>query len=182
MELSRPLISLFSQSGKEILDIATFRGKLPDLIITNNQNVEQIIEPLVELVEFLPNRPTSDQYRELFNRFENPIITLHGWLRIIPADICEEFEIYNGHPGLVHLFPELKGFNQQEVVAGKQEEYPTIGSVIHKVTPELDGGAIVNAVLTENTTKTIEDAYTTLRVTSLESWKEFFNEKLYEQE
>lgn len=180
MNTNRPLISLFSQSGKEILDIAKWRGEMPDLIITNNHNLDSIVEPLVELVEFLPNRPTSEQYRELFSRFENPIITLHGWLRIVPADICEEFEIYNGHPALISHFPELKGFNQQEKVAGQQEKYPLIGSVIHRVTSELDGGEVCIESVTRNDTHTIEEAYNTLRKTSLSSWKHFFIPDLYE--
>lgn len=172
--ISRPWITLFSQTGKEIEDLSEILGRYPDLIITNNGSPEKIVPSIEKAARRLPNRPTSEEYRQMFSGFENPIITLHGWLRIIPADICQEYEIYNGHPALITEYPELKGFNAQERVAGKQEQYPYMGSVIHKVTPGVDEGEVLVSVSGKNFTETVDDAYKFLRDTSLQSWEAFF--------
>jgi folate-dependent phosphoribosylglycinamide formyltransferase PurN len=94
----------------------------------------------------------------------------------VPAEFFDKFQgkIYNGHPALITKYPELKGFNKQEDIASNQEKYPVCGSVIHEVIPELDSGDVVAAIETENTAKTIDEAYNLLRGTSLQSWKFFF--------
>ena len=83
-------------------------------------------------------------------------------------------EMYNGHPALITMYPELKGFNKQEDIAGNQEKYEWCGSVIHKVIPELDSGEVVVACSTKNTANTVDEAYKLLRGTSLRSWTIFF--------
>ena len=74
------------------------------------------------------------------------------------------------------MYPELKGFNKQEDIAGKQEQYPHCGSVVHKVIPELDAGKIVSAKMVMNRANTIDEAYAILRETSLSSWIHFFTD------
>lgn len=180
MEINnRPLISLFSQTGKEILDIAKMRGKFPDLIVSNTttpEKINRILKAVIDIEE-VPDRPKSEDYRRIFSRYDNPIITLHGWLRIIPPDICRDFEIYNGHPGLINFYPELRGFSKQGVITGYQEKYPFLGSIIHRVTEGVDEGEILIVKQAFNFSETEEDAYRDLRITSLETWKEFFNIK-----
>jgi folate-dependent phosphoribosylglycinamide formyltransferase PurN len=61
----------------------------------------------------------------LLEQFPDAIVTLHGWLRVIPAYVCERSRIYNGHPGLITKYPELKGKDPQVRAFIKEGKYPT---------------------------------------------------------
>jgi folate-dependent phosphoribosylglycinamide formyltransferase PurN len=101
-------------------------------------------------------------------------------MRIIPADICNDFEIYNGHPALINEYPELKGKDMQLAVINKLDEYPYIGSVIHKCVPEVDSGEIVEIEKIKNFS--VHDKrliFDILRNTSLQTWLRFLPTKLY---
>lgn len=171
---------LISQTGSEVISIGQETGFLPSLLVTNRlakipeKNLE-IFGKYGVIIKTIPLKPSLEDYLcpELL---EKKLITLHGFLRIVPAEFFEKYEgkIYNGHPALITRYPELKGFNKQEDIAGNQEKYPLCGSVIHEVIPELDSGDVVGAIETENTAKTIDEAYTLLRTTSLQSWDFFF--------
>jgi folate-dependent phosphoribosylglycinamide formyltransferase PurN len=171
---------LVSQTGSEVVAISEKLGILPSLLVTNR--VTKISEKNMKIfgknnikIVVLPNKPTLDQYLRS-GLLEKELITLHGFLRIVPAGFFPYFkgEIYNGHPGLITLYPELKGFNKQEDIAGNQKNYPYCGSVVHKVIPELDSGEVVAAEMVVNSAKTIDEAYALLRETSLSSWETFF--------
>jgi phosphoribosylglycinamide formyltransferase-1 len=171
---------LVSQTGSEVIAIAKEIGFLPSLLVTNRltkipqDNLRFFGENGVT-IKTIPFKPTLEDY--LFPELlEKKLITLHGFLRIVPAGFFDKYlgRIYNGHPALITRYPELKGFNKQEDIAGNQEKYPLCGSVIHEVIPELDSGAIAAAIETDNTAKTIDEAYSLLRGTSLQSWKFFF--------
>ena len=102
-------IVFFSQTGAEIADISESLGRWPDLIITNKRpnHLRTIDSRIVEYgYTELPNIPTLEDIENVLK--DNAIITLHGWLRIMPPDICEKYLIYNGHPGLITKYPELK--------------------------------------------------------------------------
>lgn len=171
---------LISQTGSEVISIAQETGFLPSLLVTNRlakipqENLE-IFGKHGVVIKTIPFKPSVEDYfcPELL---EKGLITLHGFLRIVPAEFFDQYQgkIYNGHPALITRYPELKGFNKQEDIAGNQEKYPLCGSVIHEVIPELDSGDVVAAIETENTAKTIDEAYTLLRGTSLQSWEFFF--------
>ena len=174
-------VALFSQSGQEIWSLYASLGRAPDLIITNQVNRERIYPILLErfqdrLVYITQN--TVETYKNILR--ETDLVTLHGYLRIIPAETCNTFNIYNGHPGLITLYPDLKGYNPQEKACKK--EYKTIGSVIHKCVAEVDAGPII---VEKSYTMTVEEClqykdklqqlYTDLlRDTSLACWREFF--------
>ena len=100
----------------------------------------------------------------------------HGFLRIIPPDLCYRHVILNGHPGLINFYPELKGKDPQERVL--QKPYEMIGSVVHYCTLEVDGGDIVDWCAVKNTCLSVEDVYNKLRETSLLSWKNYLEGKL----
>ncbi len=172
--------ALISQTGSEIIAISKETGYLPSLIVTNNikkipeKNMEIFKENNVD-IQVISFRPILDEY---FSQalMSKTLITLHGYLRIIPKAFFRRFEgkIYNGHPALITKYPELKGLNMQEAIINNQEKYPTCGSVIHEVIPELDSGPVVAEVRTENISMNKDHAYALLRRTSLESWKHFF--------
>ncbi len=171
---------LISQTGSEVVAISEKLGILPSLIVTNNitkispRNMEIFGENNVEIY-VIPRKPELINYlRSRINL--KKLITLHGYLRILPEELFPymEGEVYNGHPGLITSYPELKGFNKQEDIAGNQEKYPYCGSVVHEVIPELDSGKVITSCGVENTASTIDEAYALLRETSLKSWETFF--------
>jgi folate-dependent phosphoribosylglycinamide formyltransferase PurN len=142
--------AFFSQSGSEINEISNKIGRLPDAIITNKscEDMDKINPVLLEKAFnrfiFIPKKPTVEEYREAIRYTD--IITLHGYLRILPPEICGRFRIYNGHPGLITKFPELKGKDPQAKVWYNHAEKPYYnhGHVIHKVVSEVDAGSVVS--------------------------------------
>lgn len=170
-------ICFFSQSGKEIMDLSETIDRIPDRIITNKrpEHLRKVDERIPrDRLFYTTNKPSLEEYYRLLFDYSDPTVTLHGWLRIIPEEISSVYRVFNGHPGLVDLYGDkLKGFNAQERIVDKKEEYPVIGSIIHRVTPELDSGEVLESVRVKNTTKTVEQAYNILRETSLSSWVNF---------
>lgn len=166
------------------MDLSEIIGKVPDRIITNKrpEHLRKIDERIPrDRLFYTANKPELVEYYRLLMDYSNPLVTLHGWLRIIPEEISSVYRVFNGHPGLVDIFGDrLKGFNAQERIVGKKDEYPVIGSIIHRVTPELDSGEILESVRVENTTESVEQAYTILRKTSLRSWVNFMKHNIKE--
>jgi len=142
--------ALFSQSGSEIYEISTRIGRFPDTIITNKsfEDLDKINPKLLEAAFdrfiFVPKKPTIVEYREAIKSAD--MVTLHGFLRVLPSEICGRYNIYNGHPGLITLFPELKGKDPQKKVweLHAKTPYSVHGHVIHKVIPEVDAGLVVS--------------------------------------
>ena len=88
-------VVFFSQTGAEIADISESIGKWPDLIITNKRPDHlRTIDPRIEEYGYteIPNKPTVEDYENVLQ--DNSLITLHGWLRIMPKIICEKYLIY----------------------------------------------------------------------------------------
>ena len=82
----RPWICFFSQSGTEIVELAEKLGRWPDVVVTNDRPSHlRTIHPKIEDSRYiiLPNKPSLEDYEELLDYFDNPIITLHGWLRVM---------------------------------------------------------------------------------------------------
>lgn len=150
--MSKKWIAFFSQTGTEILDISRKVNYFPDVVVTNNKFKN--INPA--LFEFYRDSETktlisvdnidSSVYTSIFesNQGRNALITLNGWLKIIPADICKQYTIYNGHPGIISLYKDLKGKDPVERVWENYHMYDYAGCVIHKVIPEIDEGEIIS--------------------------------------
>ena len=177
-------IALFSQTGQEIIDISEQIQRKPDLIISNNhpskiQNILKGVE-YKWLTTFGKDSKTLDILDEVVDDIEPTIITLNGWLRIVPPDKCERYNIYNGHPGLITKYPELKGKDPQKRAWDDLHKYYKVGSVVHRVVEEVDAGNV--ETFSEASTAsilTIDDTYETLRKTSLKAWYSFLKERLY---
>jgi len=141
--------TFFSQSGSEIYEISNRIGRFPDAIITNKSFEEMdsinpdLLEKAFNRFIFLPKKPTVEEYKEAIRHTD--LLTLHGYLRILPSDVCRKYRTYNGHPGLITKFPELKGKDPQSRVWFKHAEHPYYqhGHVIHEVIPEVDAGKVV---------------------------------------
>ena len=141
--MDKPWVAFFSQTGSEIANIGTTTGIWPDLIIVNERNIDRVIDSRLQgkRMVFVTNRPTCTELLELLSQYPEPLITLHGWLRILPPQICDEYTIYNGHPGLITEYPELKGKDPQ--IRAIQGDYDIAGCVIHRVTAGVDEGEVL---------------------------------------
>ena len=168
----RQWVVFFSQTGTEIVDIAESLGRWPNKIITNErpEHLRKINDKLLEReITYLPNKPTADDYDVVLQ--DNALITLHGWLRVMPPSICNKYLIYNGHPGLITEYPELKGKDPQ--VRAFEGKYPTAGAVIHKVTAEVDEGKIISEERFNTFGLELDDLFRILRDRSLYMWTNF---------
>jgi folate-dependent phosphoribosylglycinamide formyltransferase PurN len=135
----------FSQTGSEIYNLSKTLKRVPDVIITNKSidNIDTINKGLVDeyfdRILFLPNKPNIEEYETAIP--ESSVVTLHGYLRIVPAIICENYEIYNLHPAPLTTYPFLKGQDPQKKIF--EQKLPLGGNTIHRCTAELDSGEIL---------------------------------------
>ena len=186
-------VAFYSQTGSEIVNVSKAIDRWPDLVVTNKQDdktthvelVQRIRQGDTKLVT-LPAWPKEIDYLKAADKLgfsilreewmNEVLITLHGYLRILPPDFTKSSTIYNGHPGAIHIHPELKGINPQK--KAWKENHIRVGCVIHKVTPELDDGPIVEKCLINNNFETFIDFLDALHVASSELWINFLNERL----
>lgn len=166
-------VAFFSQTGSEIVELSKALGRKPDLIVTNNFEEKIKFHPELRKLDVTIQSARHDMLMDYFRKqvIFNPdstLITLHGYLRIIPEDICNQYEILNGHPGLITSYPELKGKDPQ--VRAWEGKYLNIGSVVHKVTPGVDEGEVISVVAYTNRCASLEEMYGKLKQCSLESW------------
>ena len=173
--MKKPWIAFFSQTGSEIVDIAVSLGRWPDLIVTNQRPVglRTINDKIKEsdLLVTIANKPSVTELEEVLGYYKNPIITLHGWLRIMPPAICEKYSIFNGHPGLITEYPELKGKDPQ--IRALEGKYPVMGCVLHKVTAGVDEGKIIAEERFNAFQITEEEMWVATRGRSLYLWTQF---------
>ena len=170
-------ITFFSQTGAEIADLSESIGRWPDLIVTNERPDHlRTIDP--RIVEYgyteVPNKPTANDLDAILQ--DNAIVTLHGWLRIMPPVICNKYLIYNGHPGLITKYPELKGKDPQ--VKAHKLGHEVAGAVIHKVTAGVDEGRIIMEEYFNATQLDLDDLFRILRDRSLYMWSNLLKQVL----
>lgn len=165
-------VALFSQTGSEIMRLTKEFNRAPDNVITNNFNNDAWAKGIADLNVSNISAPAIYSWFQTIDPSEY-FFTLHGYLRIIPADICDKYEIYNGHPALITHYPELKGKDPQERTWENRANYPWIGSVVHRCTSELDGGEVLSAVSYTNRCDNIEEMYNKLKDASFDAWKFF---------
>ena len=175
-------VAFFSQTGSEIVELSRSIKRKPDLLVTNNFEDKIKFHPGIRELGVTIMSAKHDMIMNYFRHqvvynVPQTLVSLHGYLRILPADICEKYEVYNGHPGAITLFPELKGKDPQERVWQENEKYNIIGSVVHKCTAELDGGDVLKSVYVRNRNYNKEDLYASLKMTSLSAWNFFLREK-----
>ncbi len=173
MEIT-PWIAFFSQTGSEIADIAESIGRWPDVIVTNErpEHLRTINERIEKQGYYTwANKPTEEDYIGLLEKWPNAIVTLHGWLRIVPPYVCERSKIYNGHPGLITKYPELKGKDPQEKAFNLKHD--VIGCVLHKVSAGVDEGKIIMEERTNAFKLDLDDIFRILRDRSLYMWVKF---------
>ena len=174
-----PWIAFFSQTGGEIADISNSLGRWPDVIVTNERPEHlRTIDERVEKQGYFTwaNKPTEENYIELLEKYPDAIVTLHGWLRIVPPYVCERSKIFNGHPGLITEYPELKGKDPQE--KAYKLKHDMIGCVLHKVTAGVDEGKIIDEERTNAWGLELDDIFRILKDRSLYMWTKFLRKVL----
>jgi folate-dependent phosphoribosylglycinamide formyltransferase PurN len=171
-------IAFFSYTGTDIYNVSSRLGRFPDMIISNNKpdSVNEDLISSTKNITFIQKAPDSQLYRRILGPANclvssNIIVTLHGWMRIVPPDICEEYEIYNLHPGLISKYPELKGKDPQlKAYSSLDPIYDDVGVVIHKATEELDGGEIVVEKSIPNTFTSFKQMDSKLHRMGTDAW------------
>jgi len=170
-------IAFFSQTGAEIADLAESTGKWPSRIITNERpNDARTIDPRIEEKGYFTfsNKPKVNEYLDVLQYFPDAIITLHGWLRILPSEVTQSFNIFNGHPGLITVYPELKGKDPQ--IRAFEAKHEVMGCVIHKVVEGVDEGKVLKEIRFNAFSITEEEMWKVFKDRSLYLWIEFTNE------
>lgn len=174
----RKWIALFSHTGAEVSKISRAIGKRPTAIITNKpKNHPDIVTDQLQQITHVPNKPTADDYRKFLDK--DALITMHGWMRIVPPEICNEYEIVNLHPGLITEYPELKGKDPQKKVFELLNMPKRVGCVIHKAVAEVDAGEILMERSVTNTYSTPNVLIENLHQMAFDMWVEYLNTFLY---
>jgi folate-dependent phosphoribosylglycinamide formyltransferase PurN len=133
-------VALTSRTGKTLAEVSRRLDVQPKVTAIAKTRSEHN-----KLMDQLRNL-SKTKYRETVN------ITLFGYMWIIPEDVTEMFNIYNLHPGPIHLAncgwlkgkdPIERSFIEDNCFTSKGIKYYRQGSVIHKVTAGVDEGEIV---------------------------------------
>ena len=168
-------IALFSQTGSEIVGIAQKLGYYPDVIVTNKESISNIHSDLPkDRIVQISKKPSIEEYRKVLDK--EAVITLNGFLRIIPGVICEEYKIYNGHPGLITKYPFLKGKDPQAHAVALH--LPTSGCILHKAVAEVDSGEIISQVEVKIAGLTTDEVVMLLRTEAVKLWVQLLRTEL----
>ena len=118
--------AFFSHTGSEIYNLTRRLNITPDCVVTNKSDITDIHPGLKDLsteFRYTNNWPKKQDYDFMLDECEDGcIVTLHGWMRIIPKSVCKTHDIYNLHPGLITKYPELKGKDPQDRVDDELHE------------------------------------------------------------
>lgn len=170
-------VALFSHTGNEIANISTRLNVWPNIIITNQSPGKHInSDVLSKEITYVNNKPGESMYSQLTS--DADIVTLHGWMRIVPKVACKSIKMFNLHPGLITEYPELKGKDPQSRVLNQTKTYTKVGCVIHKVTSELDGGEVVMERSLGNHFYSEEQLTKSLHDMASDMWVDFLIDKL----
>lgn len=140
--------ALYSHTGSEIQNIIDAIGVLPEMVLTNNLDYTQ--GPSAKVLNVFRG-VAADINKYLLNDVQpGSLVTLNGYMRIIPEDVIEHLHsigctVLNMHPAPIGMYPDLKGKDPQErLYAGLRDgTYTCIGATIHKVDAGVDTGDIV---------------------------------------
>ena len=179
MKKKQMWVALFSQSGSELRAICQQIKRSPDLIICNSkQDIDFNQFDCKNVIKVRGTKNDDNFYSDIMNAFniesQDCILTCHGWLRIIPPATCLKYQIFNGHPGDIVKYPELKGKDPQQKAFDMKLTHS--GTVIHRVTADVDAGPIVmhDAVKIVEC-KTVDQVIDKLKKQSIKQWIKLLN-------
>lgn len=169
-------IALFSQTGSEIVGVSNALGYQPSLVLTNNMD-EDKWHPDMQSYNVVKFKHDDIMAFIRYDIEPSWIITLHGYLRILPESICNEFNIFNGHPGDIVTYPILKGKDPQQKALDLK--LPSTGTIIHRVIPEVDAGQILRIqTCSIEEGETLDSLCTKLKFMSIQLWTDFIKTRL----
>lgn len=124
----------------------------------------------------MTNKPSPDEYMDVLSLTEgkpsDTLITLHGWLRIVPKEVIQKYPyIFNGHPGLITRYPQLKGKDPQ--LKAWELGLNTSGCVIHRVTEGVDEGQVIREKEIPIRSLTMGQLFESLHTLSIKLWVDF---------
>lgn len=177
--------SIFSHTGSETEAVLTrLSGRLHlEAALSNNAEYSGSL-PQIKLMS---GKRIHEWLMTPGNVEPGSIITLNGYMRIIPAEVLDylasiECKVFNIHPAPILLYPELKGVDPQErLYEGLQSgKYAFIGVVIHEVDAGVDTGPVVHwwTELPFNISSK-EDLYQRLHEIGTEMWLDFFRMEMW---
>jgi len=74
-------IALYSQTGSELKELSSIIGRKPNIVYTNNKAIA--------------GHMSHEMIMNKISRYDEALITLHGYLRILPPEVCH-LNILNG--------------------------------------------------------------------------------------
>lgn len=128
-------IALFSNSGSELAEVIENVGTEPFMILNDRMRTPHD-KRLLGKVRVMDHSNIVDYLSKLP---KDVVVTLHGYLRILPEKAITD-NTFNIHPGDIVKYPQLKGIHPQRKAI--QEGLPSTGVVIHKVDSGVDTGEI----------------------------------------
>lgn len=169
-------VAFFSHTGNEIYNVSKAIGRFPDRVVTNkppdSKDINKRLLNRVDVV-YMKNRPEEEDYNRVV--WTDSIVTLHGWMRIVPKSVCKNYDIYNLHPGLITEYPELKGADPQKRIYNSINTYSRVGCVIHRVTSKLDSGKVLFERSTSNHYSGEKELTNVLHDMAGDMWTDFLN-------
>ena len=171
--VSKMWIALFSRSGSEIVKLSKAVGREPDIVLTNNSEQSTWYPGASDLNVTVH---THDEIMNILRFYRRSHVTLHGYLRILPADVTEYHNVYNGHPGDIIKYEELKGKDPQEKAFNLKHR--TVGCVIHRVNSKVDDGEIVEHRGNIPVDFDLDSYYNVLSIEQLKLWESFYGKYL----
>lgn len=124
------------------------------LVISNNEEAnclnrakkDSIPNYYVDSKNFDSKEDFEKRLLELLKKYNTDIVFLAGYLKMMPLNIINKYDIYNIHPSLLPKFggKGMYGINVHKAVLKAQEK--ETGVTIHKVNEEYDKGEIVGQV------------------------------------
>lgn len=174
--------SLFSHTGSET-EAVRFRTDADVELVTaiTNNGAYQGSLPCIKL----PTGRDINQWLMTPGNVEpNSLITLNGYMRILPAEVIDYLHdlgcmILNIHPAPIQLYPELRGADPQErLYEGIQSgRYAFVGVVVHWVDTGVDTGDILYWNLEiADTSMDKADLYSHLHDLGTDAWLHVFEE------
>lgn len=171
-------VAFFSHTGNEIYNISKQIGRFPDRVVTNKQpgdkSINKKLSNRVDMV-YVKDRPDPEDYSRVI--WSDSVVTLHGWMRIVPKNVCKDHDIYNLHPGLITKYPELKGADPQRRVfeCKDPDRYRSVGCVIHDVVTKVDAGKVRMTRSTNNVFPGVDSLTKHLHDMATDMWVDFIN-------
>lgn len=139
---------LASGNGTSIENVLEQRMGFIKVIITNNKDARVIAKAQKYNVPFvyLPQKQVKikEYYERVVNilrSFDVELVILSGFMKIVSADLFNEFFTINIHPSLLPKYSGMMDLDVHNKVIENKEQFS--GCTLHEVTKVVDGGRVL---------------------------------------